>query len=311
MGMLVSPYRNAVAGGGGYGSHRYWRIAISANNGDASNTQICEMEFRGSVGGSDLTGSGTVLSGGSGSDGLGNEAAKAFDNNTTTTWVRTSATNTWIGYDFGSATTVAEVMIRAYTAPGTEYSRAPKNFTLDYSDDGSSWTTADTFTAYGWVATQERVYPETAPAAGYHRFWRLFVTSTTGGTQTQIVELEFRATSGGADQTSVQTSNSGSSTGRIVVSGEGAGNEGYRAYDGTLTTSTGWFQSSGANTYNAYVFPNPVTVAEVTVLGSSSTNRSPSALKIEYSDDGTTWTAAKTSTGLSWTAGETKTFSVP
>lgn len=309
---FINPYV-FPAPAAGYGSHRYWRISISQNSGASGVTGLSELEFRGSVGGSDLTGSGTALSGGSGTDNVGSEAAKAFDNNTGTTWTRTSATNTWVGYDFGVAVTVAEIAITAET---TSLTRSPQAFTLDWSDDGSSWTVADTFTVYGWLTSQQRVLPETAPAAGYHRFWRLFVTSTTGGTQTQIVEIEMRATSGGADQTAAQTGNTGSSTGRIIASAEAAGNEAYRAFDNVLTTSTGWFVSSGANQYNAYIFPNAVTVQEVTVLGSSTTTRSPSALKIEYSDDGDkvgggTWTAAKTSTGLSWTAGETKTFSVP
>lgn len=302
----------AAGGGSSYGTHRYWRVYITQNAGHSTTTEVQEIEFRGSVGGSDLTGSGTPISGGSGSTEAGTTVLAAFDN-TTNIWGRTSPTNTWIGYDFGAPVSVAELAITSATS---SFTTAPQSFSLDWSDDNASWTTADTFTAYGWLFGQTRTYPEAAPATGFHRFWRLFVTSTVGGTQTQIVEMEFRATPGGADQTASVGSNNGTASGRVVFSAEAIGNYAYLAYDGVLTTSGGWFVSSGANQYNGFVFPSPVAVQEVTILGSSNTNRSPSALKIEYSDDadkigGGTWTAAKTVTGLTWTAGETKTFSVP
>jgi hypothetical protein len=307
----------AAAGGTNYGTHRYWRIFISQNSGDATSTQVQEIEFHSTVGGADITGSGTAMSGGSGSDTAA--ASNAFDNGTGG-WQRSSATNTWIGYDFGSAKTIAEFVI---TAPhtGGQFTQGPQSFTLDWSDDGTTWTTAASFTAYGWLIDQVRTYPETAPATGYHRFWRLFCTDNNGGTTfVGIGEIEFRATSGGADQTTAQTSNNGSTTGRIIGSSiSGAGNEGYKAFNNTVATNSDWWAASGTtNQWVAYVFASPVTVLEAmlqaTAVGTQLTRQVKNG-KIEWSDDGDkvgggSWTTAGTFTQNGWTASQTITVAV-
>lgn len=68
---------HGAAAAGGASGHRYWRVYVATNAGSTSYTAIAEIEFRESAGGADATGSGTAISGGLGSDGLGNEASKA------------------------------------------------------------------------------------------------------------------------------------------------------------------------------------------------------------------------------------------
>jgi hypothetical protein len=305
MSMMVNPFVFAAAGGGGgFGSHRYWRLAISQNAGDASLTCVGELEFHSTVGGADITGSGTAISGGSGAE--TDVAANAFDDVilSTNQWGRSSPTDTWIGYDFGSAVAVAEVLVHG--RGGTEWDQSPQDFTLDWSDDGSAWTTAETFNAYGWIPSVGKTFPET-PAAGFHRFWRINTASVNGGARTQISEVEFRATSGGADQ---------ATGGRAWAANSDAVTTAHK--DPTLIDTLGFDNNTGTESVVftttgvlGYCFPSPVEVQEVLITGSANTTRCPNTFKIQSSDDGVTWTDEKSLSGVTWTATETKTYAVP
>lgn len=58
--------------------------------------------------------------------------------------------------------------------------QAPKQMTLDYSDDGASWTTLQSWTnEINWGPNQGRKYTITG-AAG-HKYWRLSLTNGNGG----------------------------------------------------------------------------------------------------------------------------------
>lgn len=120
-------------------AHTYWRIYVTANNGNTS-AQKCgieEVEMRASIGGADQCTGGTPSAS---SQSAGFEASKAFDDSTATQWICNSSEASppwWLRYQFASAVDVAEVSI----IPPTTLTRAPKDFDIQYSDDGSSWTT--------------------------------------------------------------------------------------------------------------------------------------------------------------------------
>lgn len=58
----------------------------------------------------------------------------------------------------------------------------PRDFALQYSDDGSSWTTAQSWSSQAWTqAYQRRDYVLTA-SAGAHLYWRLNITSGNAAT---------------------------------------------------------------------------------------------------------------------------------
>lgn len=304
--MLVQsmPYPASAGGGGApYGSHRYWRIYVDANNGDASLTAIAELQFKDSTG-TNLVGSGTVLSGGSGTDGIGNDPSDGFDGNFSTQWARTATGTCWLGYDFGSAVAVHHAAI-APTSSGFVLARTPKTGGLEYSDDGSTWTRAEPFgpTAI-WIPSTYETVPADTPAAGAHRAWRLLVDTATG-TNLQLNEIELRLTSGGADQVPALTSDVANANGRIIFSAESGGNEAWRVFDNTTGT---WFVSPGANAYIGYIFPTAQAITEMAITLSSRTDRAPKDIRIQSSDDAINWTDEDTRTGLSWTAGETKVF---
>lgn len=139
-------------------SARYWRIFITETRTTSANffASIAEIEMRATPGGADQTGSGTAYA----SSETANTASQAFDNNPSTRWASASGESApqWIGYDFGSAVSVAQVTIQAGSGAGIP-DRAPRSFEVQYSADGSTWETAASFSNESeWTAGEVRAY---------------------------------------------------------------------------------------------------------------------------------------------------------
>jgi hypothetical protein len=141
------------------GAHRYWRIRITAS-GNGADTGMAECELRTSAGGSDVTGSGTTIF----STQLNTSsfaAANAFDNNTSTNWCSNgfgTSGGEWIGYDFGAGNTfnIKEV---AFSCRSDFTPDAPKDFTIEFSDDNSTWFSSWSVTGQtGWSAGVTRTF---------------------------------------------------------------------------------------------------------------------------------------------------------
>jgi hypothetical protein len=142
------------------GSHRYWRVNI-LTSGNGADTGMAECEFRSSAGGADLTGNtggsvifSTQLNTGSFA------AANAFDNNTSTNWCSSgmNAAGEWIGWDFGAGNAYNIIEV-AFSCRSDFVSDAPKNFNIEYSDDGSTWSISWRVTNQtGWVSGVTRTF---------------------------------------------------------------------------------------------------------------------------------------------------------
>ena len=149
--MSVRSLLMAAAGASTAPAYRYWRIYMQTNNGDPTYTALCEIELRSSVGGADLTTSSTPAAS-STSYSAAYDASKTVDESTSTLWISAfnSTTNQWLRYDLGSAQTVAQVAIYPQ---GDALSRAPKDFIIQGSNDGTNFTNVKSITnATGWTA---------------------------------------------------------------------------------------------------------------------------------------------------------------
>lgn len=128
--------------------HLYWRVNI-LTSAFGGNCGFAEISMAATVGGSNELSGGTPTAIGADS---GFEADKALDGNTSTSWNFASSTGWW-RYQFASPAQVLEVKITArLDAPTT----SPTTWNLEWSDDGSTWTSAKSFTAATWTtgATQ-------------------------------------------------------------------------------------------------------------------------------------------------------------
>lgn len=294
----IAGFSSDAAGGGGGGGHQYWRVFISSSN-SGSSTSVAEVEFHTSVGGSDVASGGTAIASTTG----GGTASNAFDNNTATTWNPGATSSIWIGYDFGVGNE-KNVVEYAIIAPNdASIDSAPKTFKLQWSDDGSTWTDASgslgaTNTVADWILAQTRTFPETL-ASGFHRYWRLMCKTQNGGSsQFRINEIEFRATSGGADQCVNVGDGGNATTGRILrTSGDGGafGN----AFDNTFDDF--WYGAGATDRFIGQVFLSPIKVEEISVqCANQTTSNTPATAEIQYSDDGVTWTNQKSLTFSAW-----------
>lgn len=134
---------------------------------------------------SDLCTGGTPIGDMTDNDGV----AGAFDDDDSTKASKSSSTTGTIGYDFGASN---DQTIRRYTiteaTTGNE-TAAPKDWTFEYSDNGSDWTVIDTVTSEtGWGDGETRTFDiDTAVSA---RYWRLNISDNNGSSNTHVGELE-------------------------------------------------------------------------------------------------------------------------
>lgn len=298
-----------VASGGSpaFGTHSYWRVMVLDNHGDASFITINEVEF--------LDGSGNVIpaTGGTAfasSNAGGSPAANAFGGGGSSgNWTSSTGnvTNQHIGYQYPSGVGAEKVRLTLHDS--SSYMRAPKDCELQYSDDGVSYTTAFSFTLILPVAGQQRTYPEAANPTGYHRAFRLFCANNNGSASSIILdELEMRATSGGADQTSNVGNSASNPGGRVVFSGQSAGNEAYRLFNNITNTGNYWASGVTTNGWAGFIFPNPVKVEEIALTSANTAaTRAPKDMELQYSDDGVNWTTQKTfAAQTGWSTNETR-----
>lgn len=299
----MMPFRSGLAAGDS-ASRIYWRILELDNYGDATGITVGDIAMRSAPGGANILTGGTASAS---KISAGGSVGSAYDGSFANFWFADSApTNQWFQYQFPSAIEVVEIALGQGTSVVNPFTRMPKNGKLQKSSDGATWEDVFTFQVPGaFVLGKYYSFPETPAAAGYHRAWRLSLTGTSGGSE--LSDIEFRATAGGADQTAAVPIGDGNASGRGITSSQGAGAEVYRLYDGSAATY--WFSGSN-NQWAGYVFPDPVKVEELSIIGPKNVaSRSGTGFLLQYSDDLVTWTTQKTVTGLSWSIGETKVIS--
>jgi hypothetical protein len=137
------------------GKYKALRLYITANNGDRF-VYIFELEFRGTVGGSDQANGGISI----GSDNLVTPDAWSalFDNNTGTGYpIDTAATALpqWEGYAFPTTVLCAQYTIFC----ASTNARCPKDWKLQGSNDGVTWTDLNTQSGVtGWSVPETKSY---------------------------------------------------------------------------------------------------------------------------------------------------------
>lgn len=143
---------------------RFWRIRITANNGDAY-TALQELELRTTAGGANVTSTSMPFGVSSYFTGGVSPSKGVFDHNYTDysnsgVWVTDTGAPyphiAWI--DLGAPTIIREVALFPQDYSGGP-ARAPKDFTIEGSPDNTAWTVVASFTgATGFVAGTGKVF---------------------------------------------------------------------------------------------------------------------------------------------------------
>lgn len=218
-------------------TYRYWRLSVTANNG-ASWLTIGELHLRNS--GVDLNAIGKTYD----ASNNASSAYLAFDGNVTLDnfWYDSwTGAERWVQVDMGSPVTVDTYGI---TRTSGDQFESPKDFTLQGSDDGSTWDVLDTQTAQtAWTSFERRDFTLAAPETPHYV-----------GPFGQDVELIADTFSG-----------SGSITGQPVESS--LGGSVWAAGLDTMSAAGGWLTASSPT--NAWTFStdfvSSTVVAEATM----------------------------------------------
>lgn len=139
--------------------------------------------------------------------------------------------------------------------------------------------------------------------------WRIYISAADGGTAVSINEIEFRATSGGAD-----LCNGGSPSSSSTF--DSARSHIYAFDNNTAVGVNFWGSASGLPQWIRYDLATGATINEVTIQARNDGNtfgQSPKDFEIQSSaDNGATWDTEWSVTGSTgWTAGLTRTFTRP
>jgi len=114
----------------------------------------------------------------------GYEAFNAFDSSATIWSSSVGALPEWIQIDLGSSQTVSNYSVQTRT--GVAYHQWTA-WTLDGSDNGSSWTTVDTRTDSAGAAGETRFYDLASPET--YRYWRWTITNSNSGTYAECASI--------------------------------------------------------------------------------------------------------------------------
>lgn len=145
-------------------AYRWYRIYITANNGDATYTGIGDVQLRLTAGGANQS---TNPANASASTQFaaapGNGSAyQAFDGTLLTTngWATTggSAVPSWLKYDFGAGNAKIITQAALWNQLG-QTTRNPKDFVFEGSNDNSAWTNVGTFAGItGWTDNVAKLF---------------------------------------------------------------------------------------------------------------------------------------------------------
>ena len=143
-----------------------------------------------------------------------------------------------------------------------------------------------------------------------HRYWRLHVSRTGGGSSVSVGELVLATAPSGAQAATGGTASASSTNGVNAAS---------RAFDGTTSAANFWLSANG--TFSSTVgqeylqydmgVGGGIDVAEVRMYFNGTNTGStsyPSNFALLYSDDGIKWTLQRAWSELVFTNGETKTL---
>jgi hypothetical protein len=291
------------------GQHVYWRILLTNSCGGAGATSISEFTMY-DAGGLQIPTTGGSASASTSVGGL--PASSAFDGNPSTFWASTSrATSSspqWLQYQFSSGVSVASFTL---TLRSGNLEQSPIDVTLQYSDDGSTWTSLGQYNGLDWQSSgqvsESLGLRNSYPQSGIHTAWRLTISGNNGfgdGT-VSIAELKFY------DLSNAQISTGGfadlySSLPASVPAGGGG------AFDGNAATF--WASDTTANDpskYVGYVFTGSYSLGSFSITNGPTLSQSPNSFCIQSSVDASLWTTVKCYTAATWTtSGQTQTFVV-
>jgi hypothetical protein len=141
-------------------THAYWRVNITASVTNQGGCGLCRVQFRTTANVDNYASGGTILfSSEIQSYGFWSAMA-AFESSPAHYWNWAVAYPNhigWIGYHFPTPIDVVQLHIEGMQTDSNDLWENPKNFTLDWSNDGIAWTPVTAvYNQTGWVNLEQR-----------------------------------------------------------------------------------------------------------------------------------------------------------
>lgn len=219
-----------------------------------------------------------------------------------------SIDGSWIAVDFGEARNFEAFGI--WGADWQNFKRAPGDFELQTSANGTDWITHRRYRGFDWRdgGNFQMFYTDKVPKQLYGRFWRAYITNNQGASgYGTVAELSMASVAGGADQCVGGTASSSGAANTL--------NAAYMAFDDDPVTKwTADHQPVEANpAWVQYDFGFPVSVAEVRMQGCIAGQESyaPKDVVFQTSDNGAAFRTAATFRNIpAWTGEQVRAFSL-
>ena len=284
-------------------NYRYWRTRLA--NCQSNAFTFAEVTMAIALGGSNQCTGGTAL-------GLGGTPANAFDAATGTIWTGSFANHCYIGYDFGAGVTkkIIEISMLSRQDATTFFNQWGRTVYVEASSDGTAWIPQWTAPNCLQTYTDGPSYirdPASVSAGATHRWWGIQPTTLQSGTAFGVQEIEFRATVGGARNT---TGGRGGSLYPFDNTKFAS-----KAFDGTTAeyTSLGTSGLLDMLVYDYGAGNEKATPAQIAMTArannvASEFNQAPSAFNLVYSDDGINFTTQQSFTPATWTTASQQLF---
>ena len=292
-------------------AHRYWRLYITANNG-GSVAALTEFRLFTVPDLINRATGGTPYA----STTYGSEApARAFDGNISSNWASALGASYphWLAYDLGEGNERKIDAIELFSRSSGDVVQMVRDFEVQWSDDGSTWTTEWSVAGEtGWGSNEGRVFSNPnypVPGTGY-RHWRLLFTANNGGSAVAATEIEMLAlpdtvskTVGGVARNSSRWDSSHNVN---------------ELFDGVLNNnSNAWASKSGAAmpqwvSYEFLSGKQIINAVAIHARNNTDSSQAPRDFAVQYSEDGVNWTTAWTVSGQTgWGSYERRQFNAP
>jgi len=246
---------------------------------------------------------------------------KAFDGGIANgnTWISAAAPPQWLRIKLatGDKRILASYDVQVNNLP--DPNRAPKDWTMEGSNDGSSWDTLDTVTNQtGWGSGETRSFTCDVATTAYSYF-RLNISANNGDGLVQVGELYLYsdavtwATEFGPHN---MTTNTAPSPLVAADSTHFSSLEGWKAFDGSVTYPNGRYLGQGGGADWVSIDRGSGNVGQVfaytvRLTDSNELTRAPKDWKLQGSNNGSSWTDLDTQTSQTgWYSTESRTFYV-
>ena len=272
-------------------AHRHWRLYITAPA--TAYINVGELEFHETVGGADVLAGGTASAS---SEYPGFPAANAVDDTIVSAWSAGAGPPTWWAYDFGLGVAKDIIEIKMYPRQGWT-SRTPTEFDMQYSDDGTNWTTSFSV-SITWSSEVWQTFPPPPPPAndpGGHRYWRCCMEYGVQGRDLLSFGTLKMLGSDGINRCGWGTPAASSSYSGWPVA---------NCFDDG--TGTCWVSNDNAPGWISYDFGlgKAYDITQIYAYTSQYTFRNPTEMIVQWSDDNSAWNDAWYITDWTWTTSQ-------